>query len=76
MKNRFIAFFFAWFLGWIGINNFYTGKVFLGVVDVLFCWIGIPALLNLIRGVCYLWCNSNEEFVEKYCDKPVASNNK
>lgn len=76
MKNRFIAFFFAWFLGGVGINNFYTGKTFLGVVDVLFCWTGIPALVNVIRGICYLWCNSNEEFVEKYCTKPAVPNTK
>ena len=31
MKNRFVAAVFAWFLGGIGINSFYTGHTVRGV---------------------------------------------
>lgn len=37
MKNRFVAAVFAWLLGFIGLNNFYTGHPVRGVVDILFC---------------------------------------
>lgn len=44
----------AFFLGGIGIHKFVTGYVFKGILYVLFCWTGIPALLALITTVVYL----------------------
>lgn len=67
MKNRFVAAFFAWFLGGIGINSFYTGHTARGVIDILFCWTGIPAIVNAVRACVYLWQDSDEEFNRKYC---------
>lgn len=66
MKSRFIAFIFAWLFGGIGINNFYTGHIVLGVLDIVFCWTCIPAIINLIRGILYLFCDTDEEFNTKY----------
>ena len=52
-------------LGGIGVGNFYLGKIGLGIVDVLFCWTGIPAIVNMVRGILIL-VGSREEFEDKY----------
>lgn len=52
-------------IGGIGVGNFYMGKIGLGIVDVLFCWTGIPAIVNFIRGIIIL-CSSDESFCQKY----------
>lgn len=74
MKNRFIAAFFAFVFGTFGINNFYTGRTSTGVIDcvisVILSWtIIVPVvvtIINTVRGCQYLWCNSDEEFCQKY----------
>ena len=38
-------------LGDIGVHKFYAGKIGLGIVYVIFCWTGIPALIGLIEGI-------------------------
>ena len=60
-KSKVAAGLFGIFLGDIGVNNFYMGNIGLGIVDILFCWTFIPALVNTIRGIVYL-CESNESF--------------
>lgn len=67
MKNRFVAAVFAWFLGFIGLNNFYTGHYVRGVIDIIFSWTLIPALVNKIRACCYLWQDNDKEFTCRYC---------
>ncbi len=52
-------------LGSFGVGNFYLGKIGLGIVDVIFCWTGIPAIVNLVRGILIL-VGSREEFENKY----------
>ncbi|MDR1734577.1 MAG: NINE protein [Oscillospiraceae bacterium] len=39
------------FLGSLGVHKFLAGKIGLGVVYLLFCWTGIPALVGLIEGI-------------------------
>jgi TM2 domain-containing membrane protein YozV len=39
----------AFFLGCFGIHHFYLGRVGLGVLYLLFCWTGIPAILGVIE---------------------------
>ncbi len=68
-KNKLAAGLFGILLGGIGVNNFYLEKIGLGIIDILFCWTGIPAIVNLVRGILYLCCNSDEEFVSKYYNK-------
>ena len=48
-------------LGGLGIHRFYLGETALGILDILFCWTGIPSLVAFIDGVVWL-CESNEEF--------------
>ena len=52
-------------IGGIGVGNFYMGNIGLGIVDILFCWTGIPAIVNFIRGIIIL-CSSDESFCQKY----------
>lgn len=76
MKNRLFAAIFAFVLGTFGINNFYLGHTTRGVVDVLvsvlLSWTVIApvvvGILNLVRGCQYLWCDTDEEFVQKFCE--------
>lgn len=66
MQNRFVAAFFAYAFGFIGLNNFYTGHYFRGILDILLCWTCIPAIINVIRGCFYLWCDTDEDFRNSY----------
>lgn len=61
IKNKIVAGVLAILLGGIGIHKFYLGKIGLGVVYLLFCWTGIPAIIGLIEGIMYL-CSNDENF--------------
>lgn len=39
----------AFFLGWIGVHKFYAGKIGAGIMFVVFCWTGIPAIISFIE---------------------------
>ncbi len=54
-------------LGSIGIGHFYTGQTTRGILDVVFCWTGIPGLIGLIEGVIWL-CDSDSKW-EARCAK-------
>lgn len=41
----------AIFLGSFGVHKFYSGKIGIGVVFVLFCWTGIPSVIGVIEGI-------------------------
>lgn len=74
MKSRYTAAIFAFLLGGIGINNFYTNNNTKGIVDclvsILLCWTIIAPLtvsiINLVRGCKYLWCDTDEQFNIKF----------
>ena len=55
MKSRILAAVLAIFLGGLGIHKFYMGKIGWGVVYLLFCWTGIPAIVALVEGIIYLF---------------------
>lgn len=42
------------FLGGLGVGNFIVGRVGRGVLDILFCWTGIPEIVGIIRGIYWL----------------------
>ncbi len=52
-------------LGSVGAHWYYIGKPALGVLSVLTCWTGIPALVGFIHGIIYL-TSSDEDFRMKY----------
>ncbi|AFY95822.1 NINE protein [Chamaesiphon minutus] len=44
MRNRTAAILICFFGGYFGIHKFYLGQTFQGVLYLLFCWAGIPAI--------------------------------
>ena len=71
MKNKNVAGILAILLGDLGIHKFYLGKIGWGIVYLLFCWTGIPAIVGLIEGIIYL-CTDDETFQVKYCGMPPS----
>ncbi|MDE5654076.1 MAG: TM2 domain-containing protein [Clostridia bacterium] len=71
MKNKYVAGILAILLGDLGIHKFYLGKIGSGILYLLFCWTGIPAIIGLIEGIIYL-CTDDETFQVKYCGMPPS----
>lgn len=85
MRSRFIATFFAFFFGWFGLNNFYTRSKVFGVLDIFmdifgiclgfkisawgFALLGLVWFINFVRGISYLFVDSDEEFDKGWCAK-------
>ena len=72
MKNKVVAGILAILLGDLGIHKFYLGKIGWGIIYLLFCWTGIPAIVGLIEGIIYL-CTDNETFQVKYCGSTASA---
>jgi TM2 domain-containing membrane protein YozV len=64
-KSRITAGILAILLGDFGIHKFYLGKIGQGIVYLIFCWTGIPAIIGLVEGILYLLMK-DEEFTQKY----------
>ncbi len=65
VKSKIAAGILAILLGDIGIHKFYLGKIGQGILCILFCWTGIPALIGLIQGIIYL-CTDDYTFQLKH----------
>lgn len=64
-KSKVVAGVLAILLGVFGVHKFYLGKTLQGVLYLLFCWTGLPALFGFIEGILYL-VSTDEAFAEKY----------
>ena len=64
-RNRIVAALFAILLGTFGVHKFYTGKVGMGVLYLVFFWTAIPALVGFIEGIIYLTM-SDADFAAKF----------
>lgn len=64
-RKRKTAAIWALFLGGIGAHKFYLGKTGLGVLYLLFCWTGIPAVIGFIEFILLLNM-TDEAFGKKY----------
>jgi TM2 domain-containing membrane protein YozV len=53
-KSRVTAGILGILLGGLGVHKFYLGKAGLGIVYLLFCWSGVPAIIGFIEGIIYL----------------------
>ena len=53
------------FLGNIGVNEFYMGNIAGGILSIIFCWTGIPAIVGLVKGITYL-CETDEQFESRF----------
>ena len=65
IKNKMVAGILAILLGGIGVHKFYLGNAAAGILYLLFCWTGIPAIIALIEGISIL-CQSNDAFETKF----------
>ncbi|MDE6026207.1 MAG: TM2 domain-containing protein [Lachnospiraceae bacterium] len=61
IKSKIAAGILGIFLGGIGIHKFYLGRAGMGILYILFCWTGIPAIAGFIEGIVYL-CSNDENF--------------
>lgn len=66
--RRLIAILLAFFLGSLGIQMFYLGNNRWGLILLLFCWTGIPALVGLVQAVVWLFTDDSS-FLAKYPPK-------
>jgi len=64
-KNRVTAALLGILLGGIGVHKFYLNRPMEGIMYLLFCWTGIPAIVGLIEGIIYI-SMSDAEFAYKY----------
>lgn len=65
IKSKVAAGLLGIFLGGFGIHKFYLGKIGMGILYLLFCWTGIPAIVGFIEGIIYL-CSNDENFQLKH----------
>lgn len=65
LKNKIVAGILGILLGGIGVHKFYLGKIFQGILYILFCWTYIPAFIGFIEGIIYLVMRE-DKFHEKY----------
>jgi TM2 domain-containing membrane protein YozV len=65
MKNKTTAAILAALLGGLGVHNFYLGKTTKGILYLVFCWTGIPAILALIDFIVILTM-TDEKFNLEY----------
>lgn len=55
------------FLGDFGIGHFYTGQTTRGILDIVFCWTGIPAIIGLVEGIIWFF-DTDEEWAARVAE--------
>ena len=71
-KHRITAALLALLLGGIGAHKFYLGRIFQGIIYLLFSWTLIPGIIALCEFI-MLIVMSDERFDEKYGRKDRAT---
>jgi TonB family protein len=59
VKSQNVTVVLAVLIGALGVHRFYLGKILTGVLYLLFCWTGIPALLAYIEAVVYTFTSQD-----------------
>lgn len=67
IKSKVTAGVLALLLGGIGVHKFYMGKIGMGILYLLFCWTGIPAIVGLVEGIMYLCANDENFQLSNHC---------
>lgn len=57
--NKVVYLLLTFFLGWIGVHKFYSGKTGSGVCYLLFCWTGIPGIIAVIEFIAALFAKED-----------------
>jgi TM2 domain-containing membrane protein YozV len=65
MRNKVVAGLLGIFLGTFGVHKFYLGKIWLGVLYILFFWTMLPGVIGFIEGITYL-AMSEDTFNRRY----------
>ena len=65
VKSKIAAGILGILLGGLGVHKFYLGKIGMGILYLLFCWTGVPAIIGLIEGIIYL-CDNDNDFENKH----------
>lgn len=64
-KSKTTAVLLAFFLGGIGAHKFYLGQWFWGLLYLVFCWTGVPAIIGIIEALNYAFM-SQQTFYRRY----------
>lgn len=54
-KNYWCAILLALLGGWFGLQEFYLGRWFLGILAILFMWTGIPCIVAYVEAIIWLF---------------------
>jgi TM2 domain-containing membrane protein YozV len=65
LKSQNVAIVLAVLCGGLGVHRFYLRKVGTGVLYLLFCWTGIPALIAYIEALVYTF-RSQDSWARRY----------
>lgn len=66
MEKRFQFAIIAFLLGGLGIQEFFLGNDFRGVLGILFCWTGIPAIVAIVQLIIAILAEDDDEWLAKY----------
>lgn len=64
-KNKVVAILLAFLLGGFGGQYFYFGKIWQGILCILFSWTWIPTIWGIVQAIIFLGM-SDDEFNYKY----------
>ena len=71
MQKRYLFALVALFLGGLGIQEFLLGNTLRGILGIVFCWTGIPAIIAIIQIIRALCSGSDEEFDRIYPNNKI-----
>ena len=66
MEKRFQFAIIAFLLGGLGIQEFFLGNDFRGVLGILFCWTGIPAIGAIVQLIIAILAEDDNEWLGRY----------
>ena len=62
--NKVVAGILSIALGSLGGGHWYTGQTTRAILDVLFCWTGVPSIIGLVEGIIWL-CESDAAWANR-----------
>ena len=70
-RNYWAAILLAFIVGSLGIQEFYLGNAFRGILGILFCWTFIPAIVALVQ-ICVFLFKGEDYFNSKYNKEDIS----